>query len=107
MSDPASKPSRYFEERSFGHGARFQVTPECNQQLASQGHNPDLAQTGVALAKARLIPLTKLAFGLVPQPAPGNLIFDMGFIFGIQTHIVQSFSHQRSLAKASRGRDQG
>ena len=72
MSDLASKPSGCFEERSCGHGARFQVTPECNQQLASQGHNPDLAQTGVALAKPPLIPLTKLAFGLVPQPAPGN-----------------------------------
>ena len=72
MSDPASKLSRYFEERSFGQGARFQVTPECNQQLASQGNNADLALALAAVAKTPLIPLTKLAFGLIAQPTPGN-----------------------------------
>ena len=72
MSDQASKPSGCFEVRSFGHGARFQVTPEGNQQLTSQGDNTDLAQTDVALSKAPLIPLTELAFGLGPQPTPGN-----------------------------------
>jgi len=72
MSDQTAKPLGCFEVRSFGHGARFQVTPEGNQQHTSQGHNTDLAQTGVALTKALLIPPTKLAFGLVPQPTPGN-----------------------------------
>lgn len=62
-SDPAAKLSRCFEERSFGHGARFQVTPERNQQLASQGDDADLALALAALAETPLIPLTKLFMG--------------------------------------------
>ena len=70
MSTQATKPSSCFEVRSFGQSARFQVTPEGNQQLASQGHNADLAHTGVALSKALLIPPTELA---LQQPGPALL----------------------------------
>ena len=98
MSDQASKPSSCFEVRSFGHGARFQVTPEGNQQLTSQGHNTDLALAFTAMAKAPLIPLTELAFGLIAQPTPSNFnghgsdksvsgLFDTLIFAGISTLI--------------------
>lgn len=63
MSDLASKLSRCFEKRSFGHGARFQVTPECDQQFAGQGDNADLALSLASVAETPLIPQAKLAFG--------------------------------------------
>ena len=59
--------------RTRGNDAIFQVTPQGDQELASQGDDADLAETFAALAKALIEPAGQLAVGLIAQPAPRDL----------------------------------
>ena len=53
------------QPRSWRRLTGLQVPPQRDQQLASQGHDPHLAEPPISQAKATLVPLAQFAAGLM------------------------------------------
>ena len=61
------------ENCTLRHFTSFQVAPQRDQELASQGHNTNATHATVAVTKALLIPLAQSTVRLETQPGPGDL----------------------------------
>lgn len=61
------------QRRAFRDLARFQVAPQCDEELAGEGDDADLAHSRVSFSEPLFVPAAEFAIGLVDQPLPGEL----------------------------------
>lgn len=75
MNSAASDRLR-FDHRPFGNDPVPQISPQGDQQLARQRHNPNPSQPTAAGTKPLLVPAAQLAFRLESQSTPSNFNCD-------------------------------
>src|SRR5215831_8470449 len=62
-----------FQDGPLRQDSRLYEAPERDQELTSEGDNPQLAQPGTARPKSALIPLRQSTRRLEASPGPGDL----------------------------------